>query len=81
MRLLLLILLSSGITLFSPKPSANATYKTTLMVYVCVSTTAYAYHVDYDCRGLQACTHTIRKVTEDDAINKYGRKACKICSD
>ncbi len=45
-------------------------------VYICVSKSAYAYHYDLDCRGLNRCTHEIRAVSEEDAVREYGRKLC-----
>ena len=48
-------------------------------VYVCDSSTSVAYHSSSDCRGLNKCTHTIIRVSQNDAINKYGKRACKIC--
>jgi len=49
------------------------------MVLICVSPTSYAYHVDY-CQGLNKCTHDVIRVTQDQAINKYGKyKACGYC--
>jgi len=75
MRLLHLFLLSSSLFFFHPpKESVHAT-----QVYICVSNTAKVYHQDRDCRGLEACTHTIKKVSETAAINEYKRRACKVC--
>lgn len=48
-------------------------------VYICNSSTAVAYHDDRSCRGLNKCTHGILEVTKKEAIDKYGRRACKIC--
>jgi len=48
-------------------------------VYICNSSTAYVYHSSKDCRGLNRCTHEIVRVTLGDAVNKYNRRACKIC--
>jgi hypothetical protein len=47
--------------------------------YICVSKGAVAYHSDPNCRGLAKCTHTISKISVDDAVNNYNRRACKIC--
>ena len=52
---------------------------TTDSAYICVSSTAYAYHSRLNCKGLVRCTHDIIKVSVYDAVHKYGRKACKIC--
>lgn len=48
-------------------------------VYLCKSATAYVYHKTTNCRGLAACTHKIIKVTQEEAIQEYGRRACKVC--
>lgn len=48
-------------------------------VYICISSSSYAYHSNRDCRGLNRCTHEIRKVTLEDAKDKYSKKPCKIC--
>lgn len=48
-------------------------------VYVCDSKTSVAYHAINDCRGLNRCTHTIICITKKEAINDYGKRACKIC--
>lgn len=48
-------------------------------VFVCDSSTSVAYHSSKNCRGLQKCTHEIINVPKNDAINVYGKRACKIC--
>lgn len=48
-------------------------------VYVCNSSTSVAYHQDRDCRGLGRCRHEIIYVTQEEAVNTYGKRACKIC--
>lgn len=48
-------------------------------VYVCESSTAYAYHYSKNCTGLRRCSHKIITMKEADAIKK-GRKACKKCA-
>lgn len=81
MRIFLLGLVLSCTTLFSshaPLPYVITT-PATENVYICASSGAYAYHSDKDCRGLGRCTHTIKKITESEAINTYKRKKCKIC--
>lgn len=44
-------------------------------VYICVSKTASKYHYCKSCKGLSACTHTISKVSLDDA-KKSGYSLC-----
>lgn len=48
-------------------------------VYICNSSTAYAYHSSDHCRGLNRCSHGVIKVSLNDAIKKYHRQPCKIC--
>lgn len=43
-------------------------------VYLC--STGTAYHHDRSCRGLSQCKHEIITVTQEEAVNKYGRKIC-----
>ena len=54
---------------------------TTVMddVYICNSKTAEVYHATKSCRGLDRCTHEIKAVSKKDAVDVYGRRACKIC--
>lgn len=60
-----------GLTAWQPAPQK---------VYICDSSSSYAYHIDRDCSGLGHCKHRILVVTKQDAINTYGRQACKICA-
>jgi len=39
-------------------------------VYICLSPNAKKYHFDKNCKGLQKCTHEIRKVTKEEALRK-----------
>ena len=48
-------------------------------VYICRSHTAYVYHSSPNCTGLRKCTHDVIKVTLKGAIDKYSRRACKLC--
>lgn len=57
----------------------TATTKNAVSVYICDSKSAYAYHSSTSCRGLNRCTHGVYKVTKSEAIESYGRQACKIC--
>ena len=50
-----------------------------IKVYVCDSSTSVAYHSSKSCKGLNRCTHQIIEVSKQDAIDKYGKRACKIC--
>jgi len=48
------------------------------VVFVCDSSTSYAYHSYQNCRGLNRCKHQIISVTENQAQN-MGKRPCKIC--
>jgi hypothetical protein len=48
-------------------------------VYICYSATAHVYHASPGCSGLNHCTHRVIKVSLWDAINKFDRRACKLC--
>lgn len=48
-------------------------------VFICVSSGAKVYHARKNCRGLDAFTHTIKKVTVKESVNEYNRRACKVC--
>jgi len=47
-------------------------------VYICNSSSAYAYHSSTGCYGLGRCRHTVSKVTLIEA-KEMGYRACKIC--
>ena len=48
-------------------------------VWICTGKSAYAYHCDRNCSGLNKCRSEIKKVTLAQA-KKLGRtKKCKIC--
>jgi len=51
----------------------------TTYVYVCTGPYGRVYHSSQSCRGLNNCKGDIVKVSLSDAINKYNRRACKIC--
>jgi hypothetical protein len=59
--------------------SAAFSNRDTASVYICNSSTAYAYHSTDHCRGLNKCSHEVLKISLSDAIKKYHRQACKIC--
>lgn len=52
--------------------------KKEVTVYICNSGSAYAYHKDNYCKGLNRCKADINPVTQTQAIN-WGRRPCKIC--
>jgi hypothetical protein len=49
------------------------------MVYVCNSKGSVAFHQSKNCKGLQQCTHEIIYITEKEAVDKYRKRACKMC--
>ena len=49
------------------------------MVYVCNSKNSVAFHPSKECKGLQQCTHEIIHISKKDAVDKYGKRACKMC--
>lgn len=63
-------LLLLGLTLM-----LSASFSTETSVFLCDSQTAHKYHFYSDCRGLNACTHTIIKVPLSEA-KKQGRTIC-----
>jgi hypothetical protein len=54
----------------------NNLKKETTSVWICVTEGSYAYHFDYDCRGMKQCKGEKRKVTLEEAQGKYKRKLC-----
>ncbi|MBC9811153.1 hypothetical protein H9Y05_01580 [Crocinitomicaceae bacterium CZZ-1] len=69
MKTLLIVVASIG--LFSITPSQSTT------AYICNSPSAKKYHYSKTCRGLQKCTHEIKKTTVDSA-KKSGYTVCLI---
>ena len=63
------LILISSVILFGFTSSVQST------VYICLSKDAKKYHFSQSCRGLQKCTHTIKKTTVEDAQNR-GYTAC-----
>jgi hypothetical protein len=47
-------------------------------VYICTGKTAYSYHNNRSCRGLNRCSAEIQKVSLEYA-KSIGRSPCKIC--
>lgn len=45
-------------------------------VYICISKSAEVYHFNKDCRGLNRCTHEVKKVSLSEAKEKYSRRLC-----
>lgn len=47
-------------------------------VYICTGKSAYSYHNNRNCRGLNRCNAEIKSVSLDYA-KTIGRSPCKIC--
>lgn len=50
-------------------------FKNAKTVYLCNSEKITRYHLDKQCRGLNACKHQVISVLEENAINN-GLKLC-----
>lgn len=74
MKQTLLGLLFIGLTSYTTQPA-----RVQSKVYICVSSSASVYHQTRECRGLSNCTHTIKAVTENEAVNDYARRKCRVC--
>ena len=48
-------------------------------VWICTGPSAYAYHSNQNCSGLNRCSAEIKMVTLHDAIVKWHRDKCKKC--
>lgn len=76
MRLILTILfwgaLCSLTTEHPPQIGNNS------VVYICTGRTAYSYHNNKNCRGLNRCSAEIKNVSLEYA-KSIGRSPCKIC--
>ena len=60
-------------TLGVPQQKENNT-----SVYICTGKSAYSYHNNRDCRGLNKCNAEIKSVSLEYA-KSIGRSPCKIC--
>lgn len=82
MRNLLIFLLFASSVAIGQNNTADLQIKVkkvaTQTVYICDSKGSVAYHNSKTCRGLQACKHEIKTVTEAEAT-QLGRRRCQIC--
>jgi hypothetical protein len=76
MRLLLTIAFI-GI-LNSPSNDTSRHIQKEISVYICTGKSAYSYHNNRSCRGLNRCSAEIKSVSLEYAKN-IGRSPCKIC--
>lgn len=57
----------------------HTTYaESAVYVWICTGKTAYSYHNNRGCKGLNRCKASIKKVTLEKAISMK-RSACDIC--
>ena len=49
------------------------------MVYICIGSTAYAYHKNLNCKGLNRCKAQIKRVTLSEAYIMGRNKPCGYC--
>jgi hypothetical protein len=61
---------SIALFLIAATLSVGMSVKSTGSVYICDSETATKFHLKKDCRGLNACTHEIKSVTEETAKSR-----------
>jgi len=76
MRLLLTITFLGIIN--SPSNNISRHIQKEASVYICTGKSAYSYHKNRSCRGLNRCNAEIEKVSPEYAKN-IGRSPCKIC--
>ena len=62
------------IMLFASVQNSRVTY-----VYICMGPQAECYHKSTECRGIKNCSKTIKKVTLNEATDKYNRRPCGYC--
>ena len=62
--------------LFVASPVSSGCQET--YVYICTGETAYSYHNNPNCRGLNRCSSSIKKVTLEYA-KSIKRTPCGIC--
>ena len=65
------ILLALALSFCASTPSGN-------YVYICTGPKATVYHKTSDCRGLNRCSGSIKKVSEAQA-KSMKRRRCQIC--
>ena len=64
---------------FATAFSFGALGNSNTMVYVCTGGSAYAYHCNRGCRGLNRCGASIRYVTLSEAYSMGRSKPCGWC--
>ena len=74
---LLLTIAFLGIITSTPNNTSRHISKET-SVYICTGKSAYSYHNNRSCRGLNRCNAEIKSVSLEYAKN-IGRSPCKIC--
>lgn len=76
MRIILTFLLWGALCCFTTENPPHGGIKTN--VYICTGKSAYSYHNNRNCRGLNRCSAEIKSVSLDYA-KSIGRLPCKIC--
>ncbi len=79
MKKLLLLLACIAISGASPASTSTTTERVPKKVYICTGKSAKVYHYDRDCKGLNACKASIKKV-DIDVAKEMGRRPCKMCA-
>ena len=67
-------LLLLSLMLFASAQNYRTTY-----VYICMGPQSECYHKSTECRGIKNCSKSIKKVTLNEAIEKYRRRPCGYC--
>lgn len=71
-------LMALFISFCSPLQKAFESENSSTYVWICTGNSAYSYHCNKGCRGLNQCEASIKKVTLEYA-HSIQRRACKIC--
>ena len=72
----LALILSFTLSALFTQPDFTSKSDQNQSVYICVSKGAKKYHYKKNCRGLNSCSHEIKKVTISDAKGKYNKTLC-----
>lgn len=74
-----IILYITFLLLLVPVQTNNTTDKEQEYVYICTGNYSECYHKTKECEGLKYCSKEIKKITIEEAKNKYNRRACNYC--
>lgn len=73
-----LLAIGVGCTSRANKTRSIASVDAVEYVYICTGPYAATYHYCDDCKGLNKCSASVRKVTLEEA-EEMGRRPCRIC--